>query len=505
MRKYQSYIYIFILFMANAIAMILELAASRILGSRFGTTNIVWTAIIGIILLSNGVGNYLGGKLTDKYNNQTVARVALIISAISTAIIPVIYMPILDVISLNIEQVEIGSIIATMVLFAIPSTCIGILTPLITKIYLIGLQTEKRILHANQNASGSKAGVVACTNTLGGLMGTFVGGFYLVPTFGSSKIITICAVITMLLAVLLIDKKHLGRTVMACIIIGAVCAATMQTDTSQIKGTMIYETDSDMNHIMVYENEIDNKPARLLWMEGWDRTSSISFTEPEDRYELSSATYLQKFKNGIPENKQTACLMIGGGGYTFPKYLIAHYPQASCDVVEIDGKVTETAKKYFYLRDLIDEYQTDENGRLNLITADARVYLNKLDKKYDAIINDAFAGGHPVGTLATDECVANVKRALNENGIYMMNIIATRDDTNQKFLTSELKTIRKHFDHVVVIPCTPNVPESNYQNFVLYASDSQFTFDGEITIDDSNGIILTDDYAPVESMYPAHF
>lgn len=197
--------------------------------------------------------------------------------------------------------------------------------------------------------------------------------------------------------------------------------------------------------------------------------------------------------------------MIGGGGYTFPKYLIAHYPQASCDVVEIDGKVTETAKKYFYLQDLIDEYQTDENGRLNLITADARVYLNKLDKKYDVIINDAFAGGHPVGILATDECVSNVKRALNEDGIYMMNIIATRDDTNQKFLTSELKTIRKHFNHVVVLPCTPNVPESSYQNFVLYASDAQLTFDGEITIDDSNGMILTDDYAPVESMYPAHF
>jgi hypothetical protein len=63
MKKYKLEI---VLFVINGIYMILELIASRLLSPYFGSSNLVWTSIIGIILLSNSIGNYIGGKIADK-------------------------------------------------------------------------------------------------------------------------------------------------------------------------------------------------------------------------------------------------------------------------------------------------------------------------------------------------------------------------------------------------------------------------------------------------------
>ena len=59
MKKYR---YEIIIFIVDAICMIMELIASRLLSPYFGNSNIVWTSVIGIILLSSSVGNYLGRK-----------------------------------------------------------------------------------------------------------------------------------------------------------------------------------------------------------------------------------------------------------------------------------------------------------------------------------------------------------------------------------------------------------------------------------------------------------
>ena len=76
--------------------MILELVASRVLSPYFGVSNIVWTSIIGIILLSNSVGNYLGGKVADKNNNEKKLKDIIIAASISIMIIPYIQIYILN-------------------------------------------------------------------------------------------------------------------------------------------------------------------------------------------------------------------------------------------------------------------------------------------------------------------------------------------------------------------------------------------------------------------------
>ena len=77
MKKYRLEVVIFII---NAIYMILELIASRLLSPYFGNSNMVWTSVIGIILLSTSVGNYIGGIIADKRNNSTNVKIILAIT-----------------------------------------------------------------------------------------------------------------------------------------------------------------------------------------------------------------------------------------------------------------------------------------------------------------------------------------------------------------------------------------------------------------------------------------
>ena len=166
-------------------------------------------------------------------------------------------------------------------------------------------------------------------------------------------------------------------------------------------------------------------------------------------------------------------LLIGGAGYSYPKYYISHYPNKTMDVVEIDNKITEIAKKYFFLDKLIKDYDLENNQRLNLINEDGRVYLNNNAKKYDAILNDAFSGSSPAKTLTTIENVRNVKKSLSKNGVYLTNIISSLEGKNSKFIQAEVNTLKHVFKNVYVIPC-------NYQN--------------DLEKTQNNMVIATDDY-----------
>ena len=105
-------------------------------------------------------------------------------------------------------------------------------------------------------------------------------------------------------------------------------------------------------------------------------------------------------------------LMIGGAGYSYPKYYISNYLDKTIDVVEIDEDITKIAKKFFYLDKLIEDYDLNTTHRLGLITEDGRTDLKKNTKKYDAILNDAFAGESPAATLTTIEAAQKIYNSL---------------------------------------------------------------------------------------------
>ena len=196
-------------------------------------------------------------------------------------------------------------------------------------------------------------------------------------------------------------------------------------------------------------------------------------------------------------------LMIGGAGYSYPKYFISNYTDKNMDVVEIDEDITEIAKEYFYLDKLIEDYNLNENNRLGLIAEDGRTYLNKNNKKYDAILNDAFAGESPAATLTTIEAAQKIYDSLTENGLYLSNVISSINGRNSKFIKAEVNTLKQVFKNVYVVPCTDYNNLDLVQNNMVIATDANIALSNVVNLNiPSDTIILTDNYCPVDSLIP---
>ena len=191
--------YDIIIFFVNAICMILELVASRVLSPYFGSSNLVWTAVIGIILLSSSIGNYYGGIIADKKDVNNKVKMILLFSCGFVLLIPLIQEKIILMIISLTSNVKIGAIIATILLFFVPSLYMGLLTPIILKLKLENIEN-----------AGKVSGKFYAIATIGGIFGTFLGGFWLIPKFGSVYILFMLAIVLSILMLFVdfkLDKK----------------------------------------------------------------------------------------------------------------------------------------------------------------------------------------------------------------------------------------------------------------------------------------------------------
>lgn len=496
MKKYR---YEVILFIVNIIYMILELVASRVLSPYFGNSNFVWTSVIGIILLSSSIGNYIGGVIADKKELNKKLKMILLVSFVFVIIIPFLQNSIISNIAKIISDIRIGAILSTIILFFAPSLFFGTLTPIILKLKLDSLDTV-----------GIISGKIYATATIGGIIGTFLGGFFLVPNFGSVQILFVLAIILFLLIPIVDFKLDIKAVIIGCIIIG-ICLFIMifNINQNQTNGTAILNGeqgkfvsyDTQYGRVLIYNQMRDDDLVRVLNIDsGYE---SACFVD-ESKYTDLVFEYTQYYDLMFKANKEIKdTLLIGGAGYSYPKHFISKNLDKNMDVVEIDGEITKIAKEYFGLDKLIDEYNLEETKRLNLITDDGRTYLNKNTKKYDAILNDAFSGSSPAETLTTNEAIQKIKASLNEGGLYLTNIISSLEGINSKFLRAEVNTLRQNFKNVYVIPCNYDDNFEIVQNNMVIATDTDIKLDGVYDLKiEQNEIVLTDEFCPVDTLIP---
>ena len=496
----KKYHFEFIIFCVEAICMMLELCASRVLSPFFGSSNIVWTSIIGIILLSSSIGNYFGGKIADGEKVLKKLKLILGICASFILVIPLIQDFTLKAILKIAFDVRLGAIFGSLALFFIPSALIGLITPIILKLKL-----------KNLARAGSTSGKIYALSTLGGIFGTFLGGFFLVPNIGSVYILFLLSVF-MLILIPFVDLrlKSKANIIIAIVTVLSIIAMNCFIISNKLNKNRVLNNeaglsvtyDTQYGRVLIYNGSRNGENIRILDIDsGYE---SATFTDESKIYELVfeyTKYYDLMFNANIDINNT---LLIGGAGYSYPKYYISHYPSKNIDVVEIDSEITELAKQYFYLDKLIQDYNLEENHRLNLITNDGRIYLNETNKKYDAILNDAFSGSSPAKTLTTQECIRNIKNALNPNGVYLTNVISALEGNESKFIRAEVNTLKQEFNYVYVVPCNNDGNTYTVQNNMVIASDSTLDLENVYPLKLSNDeIILTDDYCPVDTLIPS--
>ena len=168
-----------------------------------------------------------------------------------------------------------------------------------------------------------------------------------------------------------------------------------------------------LSDVTIYQDsEYTDKEIRVY--DSGSVLQSATYIDEDSRNELIFE-YMKQFNRALQLKPDTkSILLFGGARYAYPKYVISHYPDITVDVVEIDPQAYQTACHFFYLDELIDKYNLDENHRLNNIISDAHDYIYQSARKYDIIIDDTFNDIEPVYSLLTRESFRQIKSLLNE-------------------------------------------------------------------------------------------
>jgi spermidine synthase len=197
-------------------------------------------------------------------------------------------------------------------------------------------------------------------------------------------------------------------------------------------------------------------------------------------------------------------LMVGGGGYAYPKHLVSAHEQVSVDVVEIDPAITAIAQRYFFLDRLVEEFETEQTGRLNLVCDDGRAVLDRTAaagaRPYDAVVNDSFSGKEPAACMTTVEAARAIKGSLVEGGVYLTNVVSALEGDGSRFVRSVVATLEEVFAHVYVIPAgTDELAERD--NNVVVATDGPYVFEGVCALGPGpEGTVMTDAHNPVREL-----
>ncbi len=178
--------------------------------------------------------------------------------------------------------------------------------------------------------------------------------------------------------------------------------------------------------------------------------------------------------------------MLGGGGYAFPKHVVAHRDTTRIDVVEVDPTITDIARKEFFLDRLESEFKAIESGRLGLVCDDAFSYLTSCvesGRTYDAILNDCFAAGEPEASLVTPRAIHTISRCLPDDGLYLTNIITALEGEQASPLLNLVGVLSDAFAHVSALTCDRVEPDER-DNVVVVASNTSLRIEGALPLFD---------------------
>jgi hypothetical protein len=207
--------------------------------------------------------------------------------------------------------------------------------------------------------------------------------------------------------------------------------------------------------------------------------------------------YQQVTESAFPRGERITSFQIGGGTYSFPRYLAANYDARSV-VAEIDPEVTEVARSHLGLRD---------SPEIEIEHEDARVALNERpdEERYDLVLGDAFNDIAVPYHLTTKEFNERVADHLSPRGLYLINVVDGRD---YDFLRSFLKTLAKTFRNVGLMTVPGQLVQGERATFVVVAAERELPRVETIAdlprlqpfLEEKETVELTDDHVPVDQL-----
>jgi len=440
------------------------------------------------------LGNYLGGKLADRVTSPDILFWVLVSLSVSIALVTIFESLLLGEFA-GLSSIRTGMVIGSILLFCLPCTLFGVVTPATTRLRLRNLQS-----------SGANMGGLYALSTLGSIVGAFVTGFWLMALVGSSRLLALIAVLVMILALSLAFPlgSHPSRKILALLVAFACIVGAFVWRPISPLMTDLRPFDTAYDRYMVGELEEASTGRLVRYLSHNPRSmESAVYADTYEPYIFDYYRYYDLALDIAPAPRST--LLIGGGVLVYPRHQIKQYPDSRIDVVEIDPALyTEASNNFGYL----------STPQIRLTFEDGRVFLNKTNKHYDAVILDAFKSSNNVPfQLTTRESMQRCYSALNEGGVLVMNVLASYKGDGARFINAQYKTLKEVFPQVEVYLVTEGERPQDPQNISLIAykgtnrdlkarlqkADAKLA-SRNITLDAEGAPMLTDDFAPVDQL-----
>lgn len=496
--KNKDYLYLTEFFSGMAL-MAVEIGAQRLISPYFSSSQIVWTMIIGTIMIAMALGNVYGGRSADKDPDPDRLYRRILIAAIWLALIPVVgkYV-IIGISALLIFKVShgfliIAAFVVCMVVFVFPLFLLGTVTPSLAKYTMGSLEDNGKIV-----------GTLGASNTIGSIIGTFMPTFVTIPAVGTNVTFLIFSGILIALSLIYFFSigftYHKKKIVASCLIFALCVVFGHQTDFAfwESGENVKYEGESTYNYLRVTDDG-DQVALSTNVLFGVQSVLNKQKSLTGMYYDYAMAAPLMT-KNAF---KDQDALILGMGSGTFAHQCSEYLPQVHCEGVEIDQKITDLARKYF-----------DEPESTKVVTYDGRAYLNAIDKKYDCVMVDAYQDITIPFQMSSVEFFQMVKEHLNDGGVMVVNM-NMRGQTKGSITDYLTDTIQSVFPTVYTadVPGStnrelfasmdPDIKNNLDINLALSSQNDEFT---EMMAQVSDGLvkqpggsyILTDDKAPVE-------
>lgn len=409
-------IILLIAFLEGFSVMAVELLGGKILSSYFGASHIMWIVILGITMLSLAIGYYIGGKISEKGNLRNALFNIMILVGVLVGFMVITANSIFSFFSNS--NIYLGLIFSSLLLILPSLLCLGSITSIL-------------IQSINQDIgnSGNSSGKIYGFSTLGGIAGTFIIGFFVIPAIGVGYPLLLVSLLLLICAFAFLFSKAKKIIGMAAIVVYVVSFSIAKKNLEKKKSDFFkitYESEGVLGQIKVLDGKVLNQPypTRRLLINGIPQTYIVNEASAYSLwlYPHFISTY------ATMKDSSSSVLLIGFGGGSVAREL--KNLKFNFEVVELDKRIMMLAKKYFY-------FDTD---KINYTIDDARHFIKKTNKKYDLIIYDVLSGEAQPNYVFTSESLKELKTVLNPGAMIIINYQGILNDPEDKAFLSLYKT-----------------------------------------------------------------
>jgi len=414
-------------------------------------------------------------------------------------------------------------------LFYLPMVAFGTVSPQVT-----------RLAVRDWDHAGRVAGRVYAWSCAGAIGGTFAAGWLLIGQFGVLAVVLAIAAVMIVLALVVGANWHKPMELLGtALVLGAVLVAAWAGRDNYLAlkrgDEIVYYKETNYYLISVRKrDEADGPPDtqrdfvldHLIHSHvkgGWARRDGLPVWEADVTYlgygheqvQTEFARRASALAGGAPN-----VLVIGGGGYTLPRWVDHELPKANVEVVEIDPGVT---------RAVYDALGLSRDTRIRTHNLDGRQFVQELAPPghYHLVIQDAVNDLSVPYHIMTREYNDAVRRSLADDGVYLLTVID--EYPNGKLLPAAIRTMQATFPNVSLLAESAYWDDKPRRNvYVITGSARPVDYAALKAVLEKQGItemkttvmpaekltayleaagpvLLTDDYAPVDNLIAETF